>query len=155
MCKNSQTFIKNIKSLKIKPDEQLVSFDAEALYPSIPLNKCILIIRQKIQKQNKLIKITKLNVDDICELINLCHTSNFKHYNQQYDMEGSIPIGLSLMVVIAQIYMDYTIEEALKLAEKEKIKRPRALHVYMDDTFGIIKQNEEKIEHLNFSKGQN
>ena len=64
-------------------------------------------------------------------------------------MEVSGPIGLSLMVVIAQIYMDYTIEEALKLAKKEKIKRPRALHVYMDDTFGIIKQNKEKIEHLN------
>ena len=72
--------------------------------------------------------------------------------NQQYDMEGSGPIGLSLIVIIAQIYMDYTIEEALKLAKKEKIKRPRALHVYMDDTFGIIKQNEEKIEHLNFLK---
>ena len=51
MCKNSQIFIKNIKSLKIKPDEQLVSFDAEALYPSIPLNKCIEIIKRKIQKQ--------------------------------------------------------------------------------------------------------
>ena len=119
MCKNSQTFIKNIKSLKIKPDEQLVSFDAEALYPSIPLNKCIEIIKQKFQNQ-KLIKITKLNVDDICELNNLCLPSNFKHNNQQYDMEGSGPIGLSLMVVIAQIYMDYTIEEALKLAKKEK-----------------------------------
>ena len=150
MCKNSQTFIKNIKSSKIKPDEQLVSFDAEALYPSIPLNKCIEIIKQKIQK--KIIKITKLNMDDICELINFGLTSNFKHNNQQYDMEGSGPIGLSLIVIIAKIYMDYTIEEALKLAKKEKIKRPRALHVYMDDTFGIIKQNEEKIEHLNFLK---
>ena len=68
--------------------------------------------------KNKLIKITKLNEDDICELINLCLTSNFKNNNQQYDMEGSIPIGLSLMVVIAQIYMDYTIEETLKLAKK-------------------------------------
>ena len=48
--------------------------------------------------------------------------------------------------------MNYTIEEALKLAKKEKIKRPRALHIYMYDTFGIIKQNEEKIEHLNFLK---
>ena len=67
-------------------------------------------------------------------------------------MEGSGPIGISLMVVIAQIYMDYTIEEALKLSKKEKIMRPRALHVYLDDTFGIIKQNEEKIEHLNFLK---
>ena len=97
MCKNSQTFIKNIKSLKIKPDEQLVSFDAEALYPSIPLNKCIGIIKQKIQKQKKLIKIKKLNVDDICELINLCLISNFKHNNQQYDMGGSGPIGLTLI----------------------------------------------------------
>ena len=67
-------------------------------------------------------------------------------------MEGSGPIGLSLMVVIAQIYMDYTIEKALKLAKKQKIKRPLALHAYMDDTFGIIIQNEEKIEHLNFLK---
>ena len=56
------------------------------------------------------------------------------------------------MVVIAQIYMNYTIEEALKMAKKEKMKRPRALNVYMDDTFGIIRQNEEKMEHLNFLK---
>ena len=50
MCKNSQTFIKNIK---IKLDEQLVSFDAEALYPSIPLNKCIEIINLKTKQINK------------------------------------------------------------------------------------------------------
>ena len=62
--------------------------------------------------------------------------------------ENSDFIDLSLMTIIAEISMNYTIEKAMKLAKKKKIKILRALQVYMDDTCGIIKQNKRKTEHL-------
>ena len=59
------------------------------------------------------------------------------------------------MAIIAEIYMNYTMEEAIQLAKKKKIKTARALQVYMDDTFGIIKQNKNKTEHSKFLESLN
>ena len=53
------------------------------------------------------------------------------------------------MVTIANVYMDPTIQEALKLAKK-KLEISRSLHVNMDDTFAIIKQNSENNSHIQF-----
>ena len=44
------------------------------------------------------------------------------------------------MVAISQIWMDYTINEAQKIANRRKIKAPMALKVYMNDTFGIMQK---------------
>ena len=55
-------------------------------------------------------------------------------------MEDSGPIGLSLMVPIAQIWTNHTLKESIKRAKKKKLRTPRSLKIYIDDTFGIPKK---------------
>ena len=76
-CKNSSDFVDKIKNLRLG-DDILVSFDAEALYPSIPLSKCIKEIERRLSNDDSLASHTPLLPSDIVDLINLCFsTSDF------------------------------------------------------------------------------
>ena len=67
-------------------------------------------------------------------------TSDFIYDKTHHTAEDSGPIGLSLMVVVAEIWMDHTLKEAIKIANEKHLPTPRSLKVYMDDTFGINPQ---------------
>ena len=47
--------------------------------------------------------------------------------------------------------MDHTIKEAIKIAEQKSIAVPRNLKLYMDDTFGILLQNDTNTAHIEFA----
>ena len=103
-CKNSHEFIKFTKDVKLRADEILASFDATALFPSIPLQKCIEVIKQLLLNDPTLSSRTSLTPDDIISLIQLClSTSDFIYDGVHHTASQSGPIGLSLMVVIAEI----------------------------------------------------
>ena len=139
-CKNSVDFVQKIKNLKLDDDEILVSFDAEALYPSIPLDKCIKVIEERLKNDNTLSNRTSLTADDIIELVNLCFsTSDFIYDSIHHTAEKSGPIGLSLMVVVAKIWMDYTLNEGKQIAIQKNVPIPRSLVAYIDDAWGIQK----------------
>ena len=55
------------------------------------------------------------------------------------------------MVVIAEIWMDHSLKEAIKIAQERNVAIPRALCLYMDDSFGILKQNSTKSAHIEFA----
>ena len=116
ICRNYTEFVESLKDISIKEDEYLVSFVAEALFPSIPLQKFVEIITKKLKRDMGLKKRKKLTPNDIKDLINLCISFlDFLYDNKHYITHGSGPIGLSLMVTIAQVWMDYTINEAIKI----------------------------------------
>ena len=130
-----------------------MSFDAEALFPSIPLQKCIKVIETLLRNDLSLRSRTPLTADDLVDLINLClSTSDFIYDDRHHTATDSGPIGLSLMVIIAEIWMDHTLKEAVKLAQARNIAVPRALCVYMDDAHGILRQNSTKTAHIEFAQ---
>ena len=59
-CKNSSEFVKKIKDVQLEEDEILVSFDAEALFPSIPIQRCITVINTQLQNDATLSSRTPL-----------------------------------------------------------------------------------------------
>ena len=71
-CKNSHDFIKFAKDIQLRANEILVSFDATALFPSIPLQKCIKVIKQLLLTDTTLSSRTSLTPEDITGLIELC-----------------------------------------------------------------------------------
>ena len=96
-----------MRNVTLEPDEILVSFDAEALYPSIPLKKCIDLIKQQLENKHTLSSRTPLSPTDTTHLLNLCLSSSDFIYNKtHHTASDSGPIGLSIMVIIAQIWMD-------------------------------------------------
>jgi hypothetical protein len=144
--------VKKIKNIKLEEDEILVLFYAEALFPSIPFKKCIKVMETLLKSDHSLSSRTPLTSDDLIDLINLClSTSNFVYNSRHHTATDSGPIRLSLMVIIAEIWMDFSLKEAIKLAKKRGIAVPCKLSIYMDDTFGILRQNATKNAHVEFA----
>ena len=45
----------------------------------------------------------------------------------------------------------HTIKEAIKIAEQKNVAIPRSISVYMDDSFGILRQNSTNTTHEEFA----
>ena len=139
VCKNSAQFVKNIKDIRLPPGTRMLSYDAEALFPSVPISDCILVIKQKLNNDNTLQRRTQLTTDDICKLLALClERTDFVFNGRHNTTNDSGPIGLSLMVTVSQIWMIHTIESAMDIARSRNVTPPENLHVYMDDCWGTI-----------------
>ena len=56
------------------------------------------------------------------------------------------------MVVVAELWMGHTLKTAIDLAHQRNLQVPRIPTVYMDDSFGVLKQNENQTAHLDFQQ---
>ena len=145
ICKNSTEFVKTIKKLKLPPGSKMLSYDAEALFPSVPIKDCIELIEQKLSSDRSLKNRTKLLPTDIKDLLTHClETTDFIFNNRHHTTNDSGPIGLSLMVTVSQIWMIHTIETAIHIAKQRKVPHPNNLTVYMDDCWGTINSNQHQ-----------
>jgi hypothetical protein len=77
-------------------------------------------------------------------------STGFMYDNRHHTATDSGPIGLSIMVPIAEIWMAHTVRSAIVLAQEKNFAIPRNVNVYMDDSFNIIRQNATKTAHLDF-----
>jgi hypothetical protein len=110
------------------------------------------LIHSKLENDTTLNDRTKLTPLDIKDLLNLClETSGFIYDNSHYTAKESGPIGLSLMVVIAKMWMDHTVSSALELVKNKGLNIPREVNVFMDDSFGILKP-ATNTTHLDFNQ---
>ena len=116
------------------------SFDAEALFPSVPIADCIEVIRDQLRSDNSLSSRTRLSTDEICDLVHLClEQTDFTFDDRHHTAKDSGPIGLSLMVTVAQMWMIHTLTKAMELAEERNLPRPGLLQIYMDDCWVVMK----------------
>ena len=119
--KNSTEIAASLRNITLNSDDILVSYDATALYPSIPLQECIDLITEKIRNDSTLSDRTKLEPADIKNLLLLClTTSQFTFDGKMFSAQDSGPIGLSLMVTVADIWMSHTLEKATSIAQEKK-----------------------------------
>ena len=140
--KNSSEIAATLKTITLDKNDVLVSYDATALYPSVPLNECIELIVEKLRNDSSLSQRTKLTPDDILQLLNLClKTSQFIYNDTIYSAQDSGPIGLSLMVTVADIWMSHTLDEACKIAREKNVRQPKLLKKYVDDILAIFRRN--------------
>ena len=95
------------KDWQIEPTEIQVSYDVVNLYPSVRLDRSIQVIVKFLQDDHaELKKRTKLNLTDIQQLLELCLSECYFLYNNViWTLENSGPIGLSIMVVLSECYL--------------------------------------------------
>ena len=145
VCKNSFDFVEKIKTLKLRPHEKMISFDATALFPSVPINDAVKYILDLLERDEKLSQRTNLTPYDIIDLINIClSSSDFVYDNRHHTTEDSGPIGLPLMVTVSQVWMSHTMEGAIKIAKERGHTVPRNITIYIDDCWSTILQPPQR-----------
>ncbi len=103
-----------------------------ALYPSVPIKRAIDAISQLLtEDETDLRTRTKLSVADIRKLMELSlGTCYFLWDNKYYLIEDSGPIGLSLMVVVAEGFLQYLENIAIRIAVSKGIA-PKSFRRYV------------------------
>ena len=81
--KNSSTFVDLSKTWTIDPNEVQVSFDVVNLYPSVPIKKAIDIVAEMLKSDLSLGQRTKLSVDDLRQLMELCLSKCYFLWNDK------------------------------------------------------------------------
>ena len=133
--KNSSSFVEEAKTWVISQNEVQVSFDVVALYPSVPIAKAIDVMMDIISDDFEDVKTrTNLDISDIRILLQLCLAKcYFLWQDELYEIDDTGPIGLSLMVVIAEGFLQFiernAINEALQVGIHLKTYRR-----YVDDS---------------------
>ena len=118
--KNSSTFVGLSKTWTIDPNEVQVSFDVVNLYPSVPIKEAIDIVAEMLKSDLSLGQRTKLSVDDLRQLMELCLSKCYFLWNDKiYLLKNSALIGLALMVVMAESFLQHHEKNAIETASNQ------------------------------------
>ena len=155
--KNSSSFVDIAKTWDVSPTEVQVSYDVVNLYPSIPLKEATVVMMELLTKDSEIGRRTKLKLPEIKTLIELCLSKCYFIWNQEiYMLKDSGPIGLSLMVVMAEGFLQ--VLEAKAIDEALHMQPPIAplTHFrYVDDSHSRFKEDDHSDTFLGVLNRQN
>lgn len=152
---NSSSFVTEAKQWTPDPNEIQVSYDAVNLYPSVPIKKATDVIMDILSNDfDDVSKRTKLSLTDIRTLINLClKKCYFTWQNQIRVLDDAGPIGLSLMVVMAEGFLQHIEQQSIAAALRTTPPvAPIIFKRYVDDTYSRFRDktsSEQFLEILN------
>ena len=69
---NTQDFAEQMKTIKLMPDECIISYDVKALFTSVPIEPSIKIIKQHLENDKELHQRTSMSVQHITMLLEFC-----------------------------------------------------------------------------------
>ena len=146
---NSAVFVSQAKDWDIDPDEKQVSFDVTALYPSVPIKKAIDVIMDILKSDEACVQQrTLLHLSDIRKLLQMCLSTCYFLWNDElYEIEDTGPIGLSLMVVIADGFLQHLESRAIAIALNRHVA-PKTFFRYVDDSHFRFDTTEQALEFM-------
>ena len=145
---NTMDFVDQIKEVKLKTEESMVSYDVTALFTSVPIPPVLKIIEEKLNEDKDLLQRTSMNTRHIIRLLEFCLRSTyFVFQGQYYEQTEGAAMGSPLSPIIANIYMEHFETRALETAPHP----PTLWKRYVDDTFVIIETTykDEFFQHIN------
>ena len=153
--KNSRSFVSQAPTWKSEPDEIQVSYDVTNLYPSIPIDKAIDVIIQQLSEDYENLKTrARLTLVDIQQLIELyvsdCY---FLWDNVIWNLLNSGLIGLSILVVLSESYLQYLEKNAIELALTFDIAS-KTFRRYVDDSHARFGSRNNAAKFLNVLNSQ-
>ncbi len=151
MIRNSRSFVETSKTWTIDPNEIQVSYDVVALYPSVPVKKAIdNMINILTADQDDFLSRTPFTLKHIRELLEVClYKTYFLWDNKIYCIKDSGPIGLSLMVVLAEGYLQTLENQAIEQANSVILPVAPITHKrYVDDSHDRFAEQSNANEFL-------
>jgi len=141
--KNSIELTNKLADFKLEPDDFLVSFDIIGLFPNIPIDSTLEIVKNFLETQD----INTNQKEILFRLIDLClQQSIFQFRDNYYKQVNGVPIGNNISPILAEIFMCHF---------ENKIANclwfPKFYTRYVDDILVIIKQKDLEfvLEKLN------
>ena len=146
---NSSSFVNEAKTWVINQNEIQVSYDVVNLYPSVPLDKAIPTMLDQLKNDyNELKTRTKLTLVDIHKLLEVCLSEcYFIWENKIWHLSNSGPIGLSIMVIISESYLQHIEKQAITQALEVNIA-PKSFRRYVDDSHARFESQNEPDQFL-------
>ncbi|XP_075157514.1 uncharacterized protein LOC142230771 [Haematobia irritans] len=109
--KDAIEFKNKTSNIKIEDNETMISFDVVSLFPSIPVNLAIKIIKEK---WDEIKDYTKIPMDIFIEMLTFCIKDSryFVYDDKVYEQRKGMPMGSLASPIIADIVMEVLLDSA-------------------------------------------
>ena len=115
--KNVNEFAKEVREIRLDPDEELHSYDVSTLFTSVPINKALLVIQEKLEEDDTLRERTPLESDDIIRLLGLCLNCTYFLFQGEYYLQiQGAAMGSPVSPIVCNLYMESFEQKALATA---------------------------------------
>ena len=132
---NSRDFIQQIKDIKLKEDQCIMSYDVKALFTSVPIQPAIDVIKERLEEDGELQNRTSLSVQDIVSLLEFCLRSTyFTFQDRLYEQQEGATMGSPTSPIVANLFMEDFEKKAIESSPHPSCFWRR----FVDDTFTII-----------------
>ena len=132
--KDSKTFTKRLKKIRIPRKYKMVSFDVVSLFTKVPLDETIDIIIKRIYDKKEI--NTDIPKKEMRELLYLCtKNAHFTLNNKTYFQVDGVAMGSPLGPVLANIFMVELERNIIPALSNDILLWKR----YVDDTISFIK----------------
>ena len=145
---NTRDFVEQIKDVRLKQGECIISYDVTVLFTSVPINPVLEIIRHRLANDHQLHNRATMSVSRIIDLLEFClNSTSFVYQGQFYQQIEGAAMGSPLSPIVANMFMEKFEEEALATAPHP----PSLWKRYVDDTFVIQEEkcSNEFFQHIN------
>ena len=114
LCTSTNGFVNRAKRVTLLLVECLKSYDVTALLTSVPIDPFLNIIKDLLEKDERLQDRTVLSVKNIIELLGFClYNTYFSFQNKLYEQVEGVTVGSPLSHIVANLYMEHSEREAL------------------------------------------
>ena len=100
-------FAQQLQGKRLEPGEVITSFDAKALFTSVPVLPAIQIVKQRLQQDTTLPQRTSMSIPQITSLLEFCLTNTyFLFQGKYYEQVQGAAMGSPISPLIANIFME-------------------------------------------------
>ena len=104
---NTRDFVENLKDVRLKQGECIISYDVTALFTSVPIQPVVNIIQQKLAKDKDLQQRTTMSIKHITRLLEFClNSTSFVFQGQHYQQIEGAAKGSPLSPIVANIFKE-------------------------------------------------
>ncbi|XP_072017194.1 uncharacterized protein [Amphiura filiformis] len=148
--KNSKELAEDLSGVCIEDNEIFNSHDVVSLFTNTPIKEALDVIKKRLVEDKDLKLRTKLEVDDIIELLEfILTTTYFEFRGDIFRQRFGAAMGSPVSPIIANFFMEFLEQQAIATAPIDC--KPRYWRRYVDDVLEIIKpgQVQNLTDHLN------
>ena len=147
LIQSTSDFVSKAKGFTLQLGECLSSYDVTSLFTSVSIDPVLNVIKDLLEKDEKLNNRTVLSVQHIIELLGFClHNTYISFQNKFYEQVEGAPMGLPISPIVANLYMESFEGKAIVSATN-----PPDMVYFVGDTWVIQKQPHKQgfLDHIN------